>query len=408
MALSADGSILAYVSQVNLNQAGEGVVNVYRLTEGEWVQLGSTLAAKANEELGDTVALSSSGLTLAVGSRSNDSNGVFSCEARVYDLVADVWVQRGGDIRGTSFSSVGASVALAGDGQTLVVGSPGSPSAAIPSQIYRFVAGAWVAINPGISLVSSSDREGDAVALAEDGQTVALGAASNMSPSRVRVFRLSNTAPNLVGAPPGPLVPGESYGPFQPTEINDDPGETQTFALENAPGWVQFDPQTGELSGSPSSAEVGTTAGIVLSATEAAGGEGELVGFSITVLADTDADGIADEADNCPLNANASQADLNADGQGDVCDDDDDGDGTPDETDDFPGDASETTDSDGDGLRDNRETELGTNPLLADSDNDGFDDGEEIDAASDPLSAADVPTATGLSSPLIKAAMDRI
>jgi hypothetical protein len=35
--------------------------------------------------------------------------------------------------------------------------------------------------------------------------------------------------------------------------------------------------------------------------------------------ADTDNDGVLDPSDNCPLNPNADQADLNADGRGDVC-----------------------------------------------------------------------------------------
>ncbi len=38
---------------------------------------------------------------------------------------------------------------------------------------------------------------------------------------------------------------------------------------------------------------------------------------------DTDRDGVADEIDNCPLVANADQANFNSDSQGDVCDDTD-------------------------------------------------------------------------------------
>ena len=43
--------------------------------------------------------------------------------------------------------------------------------------------------------------------------------------------------------------------------------------------------------------------------------------------ADKDSDAIQDYADNCYLAANASQRDSDADGLGDVCDDDIDGDG---------------------------------------------------------------------------------
>jgi len=44
-------------------------------------------------------------------------------------------------------------------------------------------------------------------------------------------------------------------------------------------------------------------------------------GLEIVVGADTDSDGIADSADNCPTQANPDQADADSDGVGDVCDD---------------------------------------------------------------------------------------
>ena len=37
-------------------------------------------------------------------------------------------------------------------------------------------------------------------------------------------------------------------------------------------------------------------------------------------VTDSDSDGVVDAADNCPLTANADQADLDGDGIGDVCD----------------------------------------------------------------------------------------
>jgi hypothetical protein len=55
---------------------------------------------------------------------------------------------------------------------------------------------------------------------------------------------------------------------------------------------------------------------------------------------DADEDGVADASDNCPNAANAPQADLDGDGQGDVCDADIDGDGRPNDTDYDPHDPS--------------------------------------------------------------------
>ena len=85
------------------------------------------------------------------------------------------------------------------------------------------------------------------------------------------------------------------------------------------------------------------------------------VGLSPTEIAqiqnyapDPDADGV-EEGDNCPADANADQADLDGDGQGDACDPDD----------------------DGDGLSDAVEIEFGTNPRGADSDGDAVADKQD-------------------------------
>jgi hypothetical protein len=51
---------------------------------------------------------------------------------------------------------------------------------------------------------------------------------------------------------------------------------------------------------------------------------------------DGDDDGVANDVDNCPTDANSDQADLDDDGKGDVCDSDDDGDGVWDGYDDCP------------------------------------------------------------------------
>jgi hypothetical protein len=45
--------------------------------------------------------------------------------------------------------------------------------------------------------------------------------------------------------------------------------------------------------------------------------------LSCTLVSDTDGDGICDQEDNCPDDANANQHDLDDDSQGDACDDSD-------------------------------------------------------------------------------------
>jgi hypothetical protein len=68
---------------------------------------------------------------------------------------------------------------------------------------------------------------------------------------------------------------------------------------------------------------------------------------------DADADGWADEIDNCPFAPNTNQLDIDGDGQGNACDDDDDNDTSADNNDNCPLVANpDQADSDGDGLGD--------------------------------------------------------
>ena len=133
---------------------------------------------------------------------------------------------------------------------------------------------------------------------------------------------------------------------------------------------------------------------------------------TVTFLADTDSDGIADSADNCPNDANGDQADSDGDGLGNVCDtcpndpdNDADSDGVCGDLDACPNDPTKTTDvdSDGDGMADCADSDddndglpdtfeaiydwldpLDPSDALEDQDNDGHSNVKEYLAGSDP------------------------
>jgi surface protein len=89
---------------------------------------------------------------------------------------------------------------------------------------------------------------------------------------------------------------------------------------------------------------------------------------------DTDDDGIQNHADNCAETSNPGQLDTDTDGEGDACDDDLDGDDVSNDVDVFPLDATETVDTDNDGIGDNADAFPNDATETVDTDDDGIGD----------------------------------
>lgn len=105
------------------------------------------------------------------------------------------------------------------------------------------------------------------------------------------------------------------------------------------------------------------------------------VGGSNCIDSDLDGDGVASEVDNCPMIANANQANLDGDQYGDVCDEDIDGDSMPNSYERANGlnpfdRADALQDADSDGFTNLQEYGFGTDPQSADTDraNNGIPD----------------------------------
>src|SRR5215472_6787235 len=86
--------------------------------------------------------------------------------------------------------------------------------------------------------------------------------------------------PTLSGTPGSAVEVGQSYS-FQPS-ASDAAGGTLTFSIAGKPAWAAFDSTTGQLSGTPTAANVGTYTGIVISVADGAS-SASLPAFSITV-----------------------------------------------------------------------------------------------------------------------------
>ena len=90
----------------------------------------------------------------------------------------------------------------------------------------------------------------------------------------------SNSPPTIAGTPAGSATVGQVYD-FVPVGDDAD-GDTLTFSISNKPGWATFTPSTGELRGTPSSNDVGTTANVMISVSDGTD-SAALPAFSLTV-----------------------------------------------------------------------------------------------------------------------------
>ena len=88
--------------------------------------------------------------------------------------------------------------------------------------------------------------------------------------------------PTISGTPPTQVTAGQAYS-FTPTASGPS-GSTLSFSVQNLPSWATFSVSSGSVSGTPSSADVGTDAGIVISVSDGQA-SAALPAFSIQVSA---------------------------------------------------------------------------------------------------------------------------
>jgi hypothetical protein len=91
----------------------------------------------------------------------------------------------------------------------------------------------------------------------------------------------TNKPPKISGAPPTTAKVGVAYN-FLPT-ASDPNGDALHFSVVNKPAWMTFTTSTGRLSGTPTSANVGTSSNITVFVTDSKGMSASLPAFSVVV-----------------------------------------------------------------------------------------------------------------------------
>ena len=206
VALSGDGSTVAVGAPGN--DAGgidAGCVQVYRFEDDGWLQLGEKILGRAPaDNFGWVVALSANGSILASGAplKDADTNPVSPNvgQVRVLEIRGRQWFQLGLDFEGrTSNERIGETLALSDDGSTVAISSRHHGDNRGRVQLYRYNAqvepmGLWVQLGLDIEGEFPRDQSGTSVALSANGRTVAIGAPLNNNDGRndagqVRVFQ---------------------------------------------------------------------------------------------------------------------------------------------------------------------------------------------------------------------------
>ena len=96
-----------------------------------------------------------------------------------------------------------------------------------------------------------------------DGEETAALPAFNLT---VAATGPNNRAPTITGTPATTVTAGSAYS-FRPVASDPD-GNTLTYSIQGQPSWASFSATSGRLSGTPTSANVGTTARITITVSD--------------------------------------------------------------------------------------------------------------------------------------------
>ena len=184
VALSADGDT-AIIGGV-ADDSNAGAVWIFVRSEGSWSPQGGKLhAIDANgpAQLGTAVALSSDGNTAIVGGPGDDA---YKGAAWIFSRSGTSWTQDGDKIvRSISLAGEGGgtSVAISGDGETIVMGCPAADGSAGGAWVFTKYGNIWLQRGARIwgTAAIGGAYQGQSVALSADGTTAMLGGPSDSS-----------------------------------------------------------------------------------------------------------------------------------------------------------------------------------------------------------------------------------
>ncbi len=198
------------------NGLNSGTVRIFEDSSGNWVQKGIDLGGDSIEdEFGTSVAMNGDGNTIIIGAPYSDLNVSTSGSFKVFEWDSIQWVQKGNTIGGLRNSDrLGHFVDINKSGDIIGVVQY-SPNSALVF-IYEWVNNAWIRKGPAITSTLFYDETGFAISLNAAGNRIAvsstLGTGGALNSGIVRVFEWSGTAWNQMGATINGSIANEKFG----------------------------------------------------------------------------------------------------------------------------------------------------------------------------------------------------
>ncbi|MDA9738441.1 Ig-like domain-containing protein, partial [Prochlorococcus sp. AH-736-L17] len=173
VSLSSNGNIVA------LSYPDEGYVKVFENNNNSWSQIGSNIVAftstTESHKKAISVDISNDATFLVMGNPSfSDKAG----QLKVYQYVNNDWSQIGSDIDGTPLSRLGDSVQISSDGLT-VAASGSSNGTSGYTKVFKYINSSWILYREEEINQNDHQYEGRAISLSDDGQLLAVGSSHN-------------------------------------------------------------------------------------------------------------------------------------------------------------------------------------------------------------------------------------
>ena len=177
ISLSADGNMLACSATGHVTHA-EGYVKIFEYINNDWVETGIINEVLDSELIGYKVILTPNGNTIAL-STYNSELGSYTGQVRVYEKVANNWVQKGSGFSGLEEGDfLGEEISISDDGTILAIGAPrhdfeGSNMGYI--NLYKYENDDWVLFGEQLRGNNNNDSVGRNFTLSPDGTRLAVG-----------------------------------------------------------------------------------------------------------------------------------------------------------------------------------------------------------------------------------------